>query len=109
MASTDIGIDLGKYQLGWADEEDYVFKPKKGLNEDILREMSWLKGEPDWMLNFRLKSGCYATMMMRELFRKRCGGWGQGELNDDDGGIDEEGEASESVHKRIKIKDDAHD
>jgi len=58
MASTDtdIGIDLGKYQLGWADEEDYVFKPKKGLNEAILREMSWLKGEPDWMLDFRLKS-----------------------------------------------------
>ena len=56
MASTDIGIDLGKYQLGWADEEDYVFKPKKGLNEEILREMSWLKGEPDWMLDFRLKS-----------------------------------------------------
>ncbi len=56
MASTDIGIDLGKYQLGWSDEEDYVFKPKKGLNEEILREMSWLKGEPDWMLDFRLKS-----------------------------------------------------
>ena len=56
MASTDIGIDLGKYQLGWADEEDYVFKPKKGLNEDILREMSWLKGEPDWMLEWRLEA-----------------------------------------------------
>ncbi|MDG1368104.1 MAG: Fe-S cluster assembly protein SufB [Acidimicrobiales bacterium] len=51
-----MGIDLGKYQLGWSDEEDYVFKPKKGLNEEILREMSWLKGEPDWMLDFRLKS-----------------------------------------------------
>ncbi|MCP3991655.1 MAG: Fe-S cluster assembly protein SufB, partial [Actinomycetia bacterium] len=56
MASSDIGLDLGKYQLGWADEEDYVFKPKKGLNEEILKEMSWLKGEPDWMLDFRLKS-----------------------------------------------------
>jgi len=54
--STDIGVDLGKYQLGWSDEEDYVFKPQKGLNEDILREMSWLKGEPQWMLDFRLKS-----------------------------------------------------
>ena len=54
--STDIGVDLGKYQLGWSDEEDYVFKPKKGLNEEILREMSWLKGEPQWMLDFRLKS-----------------------------------------------------
>ncbi len=56
MASTDIGVDLGKYQLGWSDEEDYVFKPKKGLDEEILREMSWLKGEPQWMLDFRLKS-----------------------------------------------------
>ena len=56
MTSTDIGVDLGKYQLGWSDEEDYVFKPKRGLNEEILREMSWLKGEPQWMLDFRLKS-----------------------------------------------------
>ena len=26
MAVTD--LDLGKYKLGWSDEEDYVFKPK---------------------------------------------------------------------------------
>ena len=49
-------LDLSKYKLGWSDAEDYVFKPKKGLNEDIIREMSWMKGEPDWMLDFRLKS-----------------------------------------------------
>jgi Fe-S cluster assembly protein SufB len=55
-ASSDIAVDLGKYQLGWSDEEDYVFKPKKGLNDEIIREMSWLKGEPQWMLDFRLKS-----------------------------------------------------
>ncbi len=54
MSVTD--LDLGKYKLGWSDEEDYVFKPKKGLNEEILREMSWMKGEPDWMLDKRLKS-----------------------------------------------------
>jgi len=54
--STADSLDLGKYQLGWADEEDYVFKPKRGLNEEILREMSWLKGEPQWMLDMRLKS-----------------------------------------------------
>ena len=34
------GIDLGKYQLGWRDTEQYVFKPKKGLNEEIVREIS---------------------------------------------------------------------
>ena len=54
--TADIGVDLSRYQLGWSDEEDYVFKPKKGLNTDIITEMSWLKGEPQWMLDFRLKS-----------------------------------------------------
>ncbi len=56
MTTTDIGVDLSRYQLGWSDEEDYVFKPKKGLDSGIITEMSWLKGEPQWMLNFRLKS-----------------------------------------------------
>ncbi|MBU1494456.1 MAG: Fe-S cluster assembly protein SufB, partial [Actinobacteria bacterium] len=54
MATVD--LDLGKYSLGWSDEEDYVFKPKKGLNEAIIREMSGMKKEPAWMLEFRLKS-----------------------------------------------------
>ena len=56
MTTADIGVDLSRYQLGWSDEEDYVFKPKKGLDDDIITEMSWLKGEPQWMLDFRLKS-----------------------------------------------------
>ncbi|HVB00451.1 MAG TPA: Fe-S cluster assembly protein SufB, partial [Acidimicrobiales bacterium] len=47
-------LDLGKYSLGWSDEEDYVFKPRKGLNEEIIREMSKIKKEPEWMLKFRL-------------------------------------------------------
>jgi Fe-S cluster assembly protein SufB len=54
MSTTD--LDLGRYQLGWSDEEDYVFKPKKGLNEEIVREMSAMKHEPDWMREFRLKA-----------------------------------------------------
>jgi len=56
MTASDTTLDLSRYKLGWSDEEDYVFKPKKGLDEEILREMSWMKGEPDWMRNFRLKS-----------------------------------------------------
>ena len=52
----NVAIDLGKYQLGWSDEEDYVYKPQRGLNEDIIREMSFLKKEPEWMLKFRLRS-----------------------------------------------------
>src|SRR4051794_23822003 len=56
MTSTDLGLDLSRYKLGWSDAEDYVFKPKKGLNLDIVQEMSWMKGEPDWMRDIRLKS-----------------------------------------------------
>ncbi len=54
MATT--ALDLGRYKLGWSDAEDYVFKPKKGLNEEIVREISAMKGEPTWMRDFRLRS-----------------------------------------------------
>jgi Fe-S cluster assembly protein SufB len=50
------GIDLGKYKLGWHDTDQSVFKPKKGLNEDIVREISWRKSEPEWMTTFRLNA-----------------------------------------------------
>ena len=56
MSSEALALDLGRYKLGWSDAEDYVFKPKRGLNTDIVQEMSWMKSEPDWMRNFRLKS-----------------------------------------------------
>ncbi len=68
MALTD--LDLGRYQLGWSDEEDYVFKPKKGLNQEIVREMSAIKGEPDWMRDFRLKAlGRFERKPLFPLFR----------------------------------------
>ena len=56
MTQANTEIDLSKYQLGWSDDEDYVFKPTKGLNEDLVREISWMKGEPNWMRDFRVKS-----------------------------------------------------
>jgi Fe-S cluster assembly protein SufB len=54
MTTTD--LDLGRYKLGWSDTVDYAFTPRKGLDEDVVREISWWKGEPDWMTNFRLKA-----------------------------------------------------
>src|ERR671936_2237168 len=50
------GIDLGKYKLGWHDTEQYVYEPKKGLNEDVVREISHYKSEPEWMTKFRLNA-----------------------------------------------------
>jgi Fe-S cluster assembly protein SufB len=70
---TTVDIDLGSYQLGWADEEDYVFKPKKGLNEDIIRQMSGMKKEPEWMLDFRLKA-------YKRFLRKPMPTWGGGDM-----------------------------
>ncbi|MEM9710741.1 MAG: Fe-S cluster assembly protein SufB [Actinomycetota bacterium] len=60
---------MSRYELGWSDAEEYVYKPKRGLNEDIIREMSWMKGEPDWMLDFRLRS-------YRLFQRKPMPNWG---------------------------------
>jgi Fe-S cluster assembly protein SufB len=54
MAVSD--IDLGKYKLGWHDTESYVYEPKKGLNEDVVREISHHKSEPEWMTKFRLNA-----------------------------------------------------
>ncbi len=49
-------IDLGQYKFGWHDPANYVFEPKRGLNADVVREISFLKGEPEWMLKFRLRA-----------------------------------------------------
>src|SRR5215831_7762477 len=51
------GIDLGKYKLGWADStSDYVYTPKKGTNEEVVRDISERKEEPEWMTKFRLNA-----------------------------------------------------
>ncbi len=55
MAVSD--LDLGKYKLGWSDStDDYIYTPKKGLNEDIVKEISGHKSEPAWMTKFRLNA-----------------------------------------------------
>ena len=56
MADTQLDLDLSRYKLGWSDVEEYVFRPEKGLNEAVVRDISWWKGEPDWMTKFRMKS-----------------------------------------------------
>jgi Fe-S cluster assembly protein SufB len=68
---TTAELDLGRYKLGWSDPEQYVFKPRKGLNEDIVNEMSWMKGEPDWMRKFRLRAlNLFERKPMLEWFAK---------------------------------------
>ena len=49
-------IDIGEYQYGFRDEEDYVFKSGRGLTRATVEEISAMKSEPDWMREFRLKA-----------------------------------------------------
>ncbi|HYY46835.1 MAG TPA: Fe-S cluster assembly protein SufB [Candidatus Angelobacter sp.] len=59
MATVVPRIDVGdnyKEKYGFFDPEKYVFKAKRGLNADVVKEISWMKNEPEWMTKFRLRS-----------------------------------------------------
>jgi Fe-S cluster assembly protein SufB len=53
---SDVGFEeINKYDFH-TDEREYVFKSRKGIDAEIVNQISDLKGEPDWMRAFRLKS-----------------------------------------------------
>ena len=56
MSDTQILKDIGDYQFGFKDPETYVFKSRMGLDREIVEQISAMKGEPEWMLDFRLKA-----------------------------------------------------
>ncbi|MFV0254938.1 MAG: Fe-S cluster assembly protein SufB [Erysipelotrichaceae bacterium] len=45
-----------EYQYGFHDEDVSVFKTNKGLSEEVIKEISSIKQEPEWMLDYRLKA-----------------------------------------------------
>jgi Fe-S cluster assembly protein SufB len=74
--ATAFDIDLDEYKYGFNIPENYVFKSRKGLDEDVIKEISWMKKEPEWMTKFRL--GAYRAFVKRPTPQ-----WG-GNLNDID-------------------------
>ncbi|EAD8370102.1 Fe-S cluster assembly protein SufB [Listeria monocytogenes] len=48
--------EIGEYQYGFHDKDTSVFRTERGLTEKVVREISNIKEEPEWMLEFRLKS-----------------------------------------------------
>ena len=58
LMATDIRLDpigeINKYDF--RNDESYVFKARKGMDKEIVAEISEMKGEPAWMRDFRLKS-----------------------------------------------------
>jgi Fe-S cluster assembly protein SufB len=60
---------LGNYEFGWSDPDFAGATAKRGLNEAVVRDISALKNEPQWMLDYRLKA-------LRLFERKPMPNWG---------------------------------
>jgi len=72
MTTENLDMDYSKYDFKDSTEM-YVHLSKKGLTKDTVREISNLKDEPEWMLNFRLRA--YDVFMKKPMPQ-----WG-GDLN----------------------------
>lgn len=60
---------IGKYEFGWSDESDAGANARRGLSEEVVRDISAKKNEPEWMLELRLKG-------LRLFDRKPMPSWG---------------------------------
>jgi Fe-S cluster assembly protein SufB len=60
---------IGRYEYGWADPDAAGTNARRGLSEDVVRDISAKKGEPEWMLKLRLKA-------LRLFDRKPMPSWG---------------------------------
>lgn len=58
-----------RYEFGWSDSDQAGAIAKRGLSEAVVREISALKNEPEWMLEIRLKG-------LRLFDRKPMPNWG---------------------------------
>jgi len=46
---------LGNYDFGWHDTDTAGANARRGINEEVVRNISALKNEPEWMLDLRLR------------------------------------------------------
>ncbi|GAA3101227.1 Fe-S cluster assembly protein SufB [Streptosporangium carneum] len=60
---------LGNYKFGWADSDTAGAAARRGLSEEVVRNISALKNEPEWMLDLRLKG-------LRLFGKKPMPNWG---------------------------------
>ena len=60
---------LERYKFGWADSDVAGESARRGLSEEVVRDISALKDEPEWMLDLRLKG-------LKLFRRKPMPGWG---------------------------------
>ncbi|OGG13089.1 Fe-S cluster assembly protein SufB [Candidatus Gottesmanbacteria bacterium RIFCSPHIGHO2_01_FULL_39_10] len=55
MQQPQTNLDF-EYKYGFSMPQKYIFKSKKGLDDDVVRNISRMKQEPVWMTDFRLKA-----------------------------------------------------
>ena len=60
---------LDRYKFGWADSDVAGTDARRGLSEEVVRNISGLKNEPQWMLDLRLKG-------LKLFDRKPMPNWG---------------------------------
>jgi Fe-S cluster assembly protein SufB len=60
---------LSRYEYGWRDTDAAGAAARRGLNEEVVRDISAKKGEPEWMLDLRLKG-------LRLFEKKPMPAWG---------------------------------
>jgi len=53
--SEAVTVEIGEYKYGFAFPDRSIFKTRKGLDEEIVRTISQMKKEPEWMLQYRLR------------------------------------------------------
>ncbi len=54
--TNNVNIPKDEYKYGFADKDVSVYKTKKGISKEIVEEISKIKGEPEWMREFRVKA-----------------------------------------------------
>jgi Fe-S cluster assembly protein SufB len=59
--------NVGEYKYGFHDDVTPVFRTRRGLDEEVVREISAHKQEPEWMTALRVKS--YRHFVERKLPR----------------------------------------
>jgi Fe-S cluster assembly protein SufB len=54
--TTDVRNVVGEYKYGFHDKEEAFYKSERGLNAKVVESISKMKGEPQWMTDFRLRA-----------------------------------------------------
>ncbi|WP_407272556.1 Fe-S cluster assembly protein SufB [Radiobacillus sp. PE A8.2] len=61
--------EVGEYKYGFHDKDVSIFRTEKGLTRKVVEEISRMKDEPQWMLDYRLKA-------LEQFYKKPMPQWG---------------------------------